>query len=406
MISAIRTARSHGFAALAALALAMTGCMPEEDPNPDPTDTTDPVDTTLAQRDMAVREIAWSPDTAALGKVAAVAERGATTAAFGDTGAVLFTSGVHKVTDAGLTTVQSAAVIPAADHNGQWIAGADAEGKVWRLVAGETFEVVSSLYGLADESVTGLAPFGDAGTVLAVEGALAISDGATVTRYDTGTLAGVTTFAGRVAGVGAGGPAVLDVAGEELTTFDLPEVTSVAFDDKGRLLALSPDTLYREATNGTLIEIYRSETGDLGGLAQAPGRVWFSEGTVAGMVDPEGVALSPEGALPAGAALTGSPSGDVWVIADGALTRIALDVGNDGARHTWETDIQPIFEASCTPCHLAGGTAPVHLSTYDAWETHRESLTQRVLVKGDMPPQGFELSAEDRKVIEDWLSAK
>lgn len=399
-------ARLGGLAALAALGAMMTGCMPEEDPGDGTGGKGDPGDTTLEKRDMGVRAVDWTPDGDALGKVTAVVERGATTAAFGDTGAVLFTNGAHEVTDPMLTTVEAAAVIPAADHNGLWIAGADAAGTVWRLFAGEQFEAVSTLYGLEGDAVSGLAPIGATGTVFTVAGGLAVSDGTNVTRYDTGALTGVTAGGGRIAGVSPEGVVVFKAQAEEMTAFDLPGAAAVAFDDEGRLLALTPEAIYREDAEGALVEIYASEGAGLLGLAAAPGRVWFSDGTIAGLVDPDGVALSPEGALPDGAVISGSPTGDVWVIAGGALSRLALDIGTDGARQAWEADIEPIFEKACTPCHLPGGTAPVHLSTYDAWETHRTSLKQRVLEKKDMPPQGFELSDDDRKAIGDWLSAE
>lgn len=388
--------------AVAALALSMTGCMPEEGPG---TGGTGGDDATLEVRDLPVTVVDWSPDAAALGQVSAVATQDGTTVVFGGAGAALFSGGVLTSTDAAVTTVGAAAVIPAADHQGQWIAGADAEGKVWRLVAGESFAVVSSLYGLSDDAVSGLAPLGDGGTVFAVAGGLAVSDGTLVTRYDTGALEGLATSDARAAGVTGEGVSALEPGSDTLTTFELPGAAAVAFDDRGRLLALTPEAIYREGADGTLVVIHRSEAAGLAGLAAAPGRVWFTDGTTLGLVDDAGVGLSPAGTVPPGGDLTGSPSGDVWVVAGGALSRLAVDIGTADQRQTWEEDMKPIFEASCTPCHLSGGSAPTVLSTYDSWELHRDELRARVIEDETMPPSGYELTDEDRKAIGAWLDA-
>ncbi len=398
-----------GWAAIAALVLSVTGCIPE---NPsgleDPGGTTsgDVGDEPLAVRDLPVQTVDWSPDAAALDGVRAVATRGGTTVVFGDDGAALFSGGVLTGTDAAVTAPRAAAVIPAADHDGLWIAAVDADGRVWRLVAGESFEGVSSLYGLSEEAVVGLVPMGEKGTVFALGGGLAVSDGTLVTRYDTGALVGLAASDARAAGVTAEGISVLEPGTGTLTKFALPGAAAVAFDDLGRLLALTPEALYRERADGTLHVVHRSEAGGLRSLAAAPGHVWFADGTTLGLVDDVGVGLSATGTLTAGAALQGSPTGDVWVLEGGSLSRVAVDIGSAGHRQTWEEAMKPIFEASCTPCHEPGGSAPTVLSTYESWELHRDSLRTKVIEDETMPPSGYELAAEDRKAIEAWLDAK
>lgn len=379
----------------------LAGCAPA--PTGTPNDKPD--DTTLKTRDMAVRTVTWNPEKTDLGQVKAVAENDGMTVVFNAKSALLFSAGLSVSADDNVVGVTSAAVIPAADHVGMWIAGADAKGKVWRLQAGESFEVVSNLYGLMKDPVSALVPMGETGTVFALGSGLAISDGTNVTRYDTGALTGVTADADRAAGVTADGVAVLDPAAGELTAFPLTGATAVAFDDKGRLLALTPEAIYREGSDGALVMIYKSEKASLAGLAEAPGKVWFTEGTKLGAVDPTGVGLSPESAVPESAALSGSESGDVWVLAQGALSRLAIDIGDEKDRAAWEQNIQPIFSHSCVPCHKPGGTAGIVLATYDTWVEHRTQLLDRVIQKKDMPPKGFELSDADRATIGSWVTA-
>jgi mono/diheme cytochrome c family protein len=389
-------ARSVSLAA-ASLLVSLTGCLPEAD--------TGPSTTLLPRRDLPVKGVEWSPDAAGLSGVRAVAERGGMTVVFGAEGATLFSGGVLAGQDAGVGTVESAAVIPAADGAGQWIAGADAAGKVWRLVAGESFEVVSSLYGLSEDPVSGIAALGTTGTVFAVESGVAVSDGALVTRHDTGALTGLTATSDRLGGVTEVGPVTFEPAATELTTFEVPGATAMAFDDQGRLLVLTPEALHREDEGGSLVVIYASEAGGLSALAAAPGHVWFRDGTALGLVDDEGVGLSPAGALPEDAGLAGSPTGDVWVLSGGALSRMAIDIGSADQRETWEKDIEPIFQVSCTPCHLPGGSAPVVLSTYDTWEQHRAELRKVVIEDQSMPPPGYDLSDAERATIAAWLDA-
>ncbi len=381
----------------------LLGCTVEQSPN---TQTDDPNVTTLKTRDVPVRAVAWNPDKTDLGKVSAVAESDDTTVVFNGAGAMIFHSGFADGVDANVVGTKSAAVIPAADHKSMWVAAVDGKGKVWRLHATASFEVVSNLYGLLDDPVNAIAPFGELGTTFTLDKQLAISDGTNVSRYDTGALSAVSSSDERVAGVTPEGVSVLDPKKGELTKFPLKEASAVAFDDSGRLLALTPDTLYREDSGGELVPIHTSDKKDLFGLTGVPGKVWFTEGTRLGFIDSTGVGLSPEGSVTAKASLTGSETGDVWVLAEGALSRLAADLGDEADRAAWEKDIQPIFRNNCVPCHLPKGTANVVLATYDTWVERRAKIHERVNEKMDMPPTGFELSAEDRATIGAWLTSK
>jgi mono/diheme cytochrome c family protein len=359
--------------------------------------------TILPTRDMALRSVDWNPSKQPLGQVGAVVDSDQTTVVFGDKGAVIFNAGVVGSVDDAVTTVKAGAVIPAADHHGTWIAGADQKGQVWRLQGGDSFEDVSTLYGIEKDPVSGLAGVGAQGTAFALATGLAFSDGTTVTRFDTGPLTALVGGQSRAAGVSEKGAHVLDPTGKEVA-YDLSGASAVAFDDKDRLLVLSPEAIYREDGSGDIVPIYKSAGGGLHSLASAPGRVWFTDGSKLGLIDTTGVALSPASAIPEKADLTGSDTGDVWILAGGALTRSALDIGNDDDRAAWEQKIQPIFHNNCTPCHLPGGTAGVVLATYDTWVEHRDVLKKRVIDEKTMPPQGFNLSDADRATIGAWLA--
>lgn len=59
---------------------------------------------------------------------------------------------------------------------------------------------------------------------------------------------------------------------------------------------------------------------------------------------------------------------------------------------TWEGHVEPLFQEHCSgaACHGPdlGDTNRPNLSTYDAWIEREESIVDRVVNKGDMPPLG------------------
>lgn len=76
---------------------------------------------------------------------------------------------------------------------------------------------------------------------------------------------------------------------------------------------------------------------------------------------------------------------------------------------SWDGDIQPIYEASCTGsvCHQDGatGNAP-DLSTYEAWKSFGDKIRTRVVEAGSMPPassRGPEWGDDKVAIIAEWL---
>lgn len=112
--------------------------------------------------------------------------------------------------------------------------------------------------------------------------------------------------------------------------------------------------------------------------------------------------IIPRGFSPA-ARLLGSPSGDVWSIDGGALARFAAEMGDSEDRGVWEKDVQPVYLASCTPCHAPGGSAGADLSTYGAWVARREQIKDRVVTAKTMPPTGIDFTEEERTAIAGWV---
>ncbi|HTN86336.1 MAG TPA: cytochrome c, partial [Sorangium sp.] len=100
--------------------------------------------------------------------------------------------------------------------------------------------------------------------------------------------------------------------------------------------------------------------------------------------------------LPRDGRLIGSPSGDVWLLASGALRRFAAAEGDAGP--AWD-EIAPVFARACAPCHLPRGEGGADLSTGAAWTSRRDAIARRVIEERTMPPPGRPLSEADRARI-------
>lgn len=357
---------------------------------------------------LTVRTVDWNPTGAALGSVAAVAELGGTIAVLADKGATVFSGGLVTAEDAAITGWKSAAVIPAADGNGMWVAGIDATGHVYRLRAGSFFEGISDLYGLEGEAVQGIAPLGGSAVAFALDAELAVADGATVTRYDIdadegGVIAGGNGRAATAHAV-AGKVSVLKAATAQAIVYDLPGAEQAVFDAAGKLVVRTADSIYIEDSAGGLALRYTGAMGPLRELAASDVLVWFVEGTELAALGATSVLRTTGAGVTEGARLVGSPSGDVWTIDGGALARFAAETGDSEDRATWEKDVQPIYLKACTPCHEPGGSAGAELSTYGAWVARRDKIQQKVAVEKSMPPVGIEFSDAEREAVANWAA--
>jgi hypothetical protein len=378
--------------ALAAAALAGCG----EDPPPGIVE--------VDAQPLTVRSVDWNPTAVDVGSVAAVAELGGVIAVFADAGASMFSGGLLTASDGSVNGWTSASVIPAADGNGTWITGIDATGTVLRLRGGAYFEPVSDLYGLEEEEVLSVAALGGSSVAFALDGQLAVTDGMTVTRYDVATYAGLAGADGRAASAVDGKARIFDAASASELTHLLAGVEQAVFDAAGRLVVRTADAIYAEDGQGNLGLRYRAKSGALRELAASDVRVWAVEGTELLSVETDSVLRTDGAAGPEAARLVGSPSGDVWLIEGGALTRFAAETGDSEDRGVWEKDVQPVYHASCTPCHEPGGSAGADLSTYGAWVARREQIKERVVAAKTMPPTGIEFTEEGRAAIAKWVT--
>lgn len=369
----------------------------------------DPEEPPVAPGALVVRTIEWNPSKVNVGKVAAVTEDRGTLVVFGDTGATVLSGGIITATDAAVNDWQAATLIPAGDGNGTWIAGVDGKGRILRLRAATYFEDVSDIYGLADEPILAVAPLGGAFIGFALEGELAITDGTTVTHYEAGSYPELAGGKGRAAGVIDGDVFVFDAAKAQAIHYTVEGAEQAVIDANGKLVVRTRDALYAEDDLGGLVLRYESASGDMhalvtSGTLTSGSRVWFADGATLGTFEDGAVSLTPSAVPLDNARLVGSPSGDVWVLREGELTRFAAERPDAQSRRAWEDTVQPLFLRSCTPCHAPGGSGGADLSTYDEWDARRAALKERVVEKKTMPPTGIEFTDADRKVIADWLA--
>ncbi len=75
---------------------------------------------------------------------------------------------------------------------------------------------------------------------------------------------------------------------------------------------------------------------------------------------------------------------------------------------TFMTNIKPLLTASCTPCHMPGGTNPNKFDDYATTKTKIAVIIDRVqretTAAGFMPRGGSKLSAENIALLKKWVS--
>ena len=83
---------------------------------------------------------------------------------------------------------------------------------------------------------------------------------------------------------------------------------------------------------------------------------------------------------------------------------------------TWSENISPLFNTRCTPCHISQSQAGLNLSTYQSATSNERiikpgdpdnsDLVKRIegSIQPSMPYDGTSLSAEQIKLIRDWIS--
>lgn len=350
-----------------------------------------------------VRAITYNSTMVPLGVVTALAENSTTTVFFGSLGMRLFVSGALTASSDESTSWRSAATVPAGIGAGSWIVAADGMGRVHRLRPDHQLEPVSDRYGLAGQSVRAIASGGMMFVGFATDTGLAIADGMNVRRFMEGPFTTFAAGSGQFAGVGMDRVKALDAMTGRLRTFNLPGASAVAVDSAGKLVVAAGDVLWAEDTDGALTAVFRAPS-TIRSLARSGSRLWFLSGRELGTFAMGRVAMTRSMAVPMSATgLVASPSGDVWVLTNGAPLRFAVDTGMQTPEALWQATMQPIYVAVCARCHAPERILP-DLSTYAGWNANRMKIENSVVMQGEppMPPDGS-MTSEQRMAVARWL---
>lgn len=356
---------------------------------------------------LALQPVEWNAKQTAVGRVAGVAELYDDTLVLSDQGAQVFTSGLLLATDATQKSWRTAAVIPAGDLSGEWLVGVHEDGRLFRLRNRSTVEDITDRYGLSGAPVRGVADLGQGRVGFALDQSLALADGTSVTRYPL-VLTGLVGGGGRVAGLSDGLVRVTETGSLTSRDYQVPGALAVALDAGNRLVVASERSLYAESDTGTLDKVYTSPDATFRGMVRSGTGVWAVLG--------DGLVLLSGGALKRSAdgvvggdgpvRLFGSPSGDVWLLRDGALRRFGEETPGGADEAQWKKTVLPIFTRLCSLCHLPNGSAGIDLSTYRTWASRRALMEQRVLVgkPSPMPPAGAgKLTEDERVALQAWV---
>jgi hypothetical protein len=351
---------------------------------------------------LAVRSVAWNASQTRIGKVRAVTDAGDVSAVFADDGAYVFTAGALVAADRSVTDWVDADTIFGPDGSARWIIGVNARGRVYHLRGRSSFEEVSERYGLGDRQVRGAAVLGTGAVGFLLDGEVALADGMKVTRYGIPRLLEIAGGGGYGAGVASDRVFVFGAAQRTLRSYDLPRATAATLGPDGRLYATTPRAVYASSPSGELDLVLETSGDSIHGLVASGEHVWFADGTELGVVDGARVAETSGAHIAEDAKLRASTTGDVWVLAQGALSRYARVDPEPDLQRAWNDKLSGVFARSCAACHMPNGPSGVDLSSAEAWQTRRALIKDRVVVTHTMPPQGRALTDADRDAIKGW----
>lgn len=355
------------------LALALLGCATPQIPR------------------VAVHSVEWNPNEVDVGYVDAIAEQGEDLFVFSRTGAHVLSGGTLVNSDASIKGFRFATTIPAADGNGAWVVAVDSNGRLFRVRDRSKLEPISARFGLEKSNVRTVLSMGSSRVAFAFDKALAIVDGDRVARYDY-AFTSVAAGSGHGAGIVDGGVLVFDPFRGIDYRYSI-DTEYVAVDAAGRAIVGNHRALWRDE-HGKLMLRYRSPEESLRGVAPSAENVWFLDGDHLGVLDRGISDVTAHGTL------IGSPSGDIWALNGGKLSRFSTDQGS-----AWSA-IAPIFARVCSGCHAPGGSAGLDLSTQSRWESSRAAIEKRVVIEKTMPPRDHPLTDAERASIAAFLARK
>jgi hypothetical protein len=357
--------------------------------------------------ELAVRRVEWNPTRAPLEKIEAVAESGDRTAIFSAGAATVLRGGAVLAVDRDVAGWRRAAgAIPAGDGNGAWLVGIDDHGEPRRLRADSRFERVGARFGLDGAAVSDVRATGGAGIAFLLENEIALSDGAHLQRFPVAAARSLAGGGGRAAVVDNGGVQLIDAAKGTTRRFAIEGAQVAELDENGRLYVATAQAIYVEDRAGALALAYLSDDDQIHDLAIAGTRLWFADGDELGAIDGERIRVTRGARIDRSATLTGSPSGDAWVLSRGGLARFTVDDAALGPLAQWEQAVAPVFARACAECHRPGGSAGIDLSSLESWEARRGLLRERLIAKRSMPPAGHALDEADREILRTWLDGR
>lgn len=360
----------------------------------------------LQEATLPLRLVDWNDGKEPVGQVAAVTEHGDDVIVMSDRGVLFFNHGVFKDRDPSIVTWRGAARVPAIGAEGEWPVGVDGGGRLRWLRGRGALDDVTDRFALPGP-VTDLAALGGGRVGFAISGALYVSEGPSLSRYDV-PATGLAGGGGRAVLAAGDEVRVLDPAQGSGRRFALPGVVAAAVDATGKVVAATARALYREADGATLQRVHEEPEGgaEIRGLAAAGAGVWVAIGDGLALLRGDQLLRGPGDMGLGGARLIGSPTGDLWLLGGGVLRRAAEADGGDADQEQWKRDVLPIYTRSCSQCHRAGGLS-VDLSTYSTWAERRALIGQRVIDRKPtpMPPAGAApLTTEELAGLQAWIA--
>lgn len=300
---------------------------------------------------LEVRAVDWNPERAPIAPVRAVADLGDDVVVLSDGAATVLRGGHVVAVDRAVPRWIGAGTIPAPGGRGDWLVALDGAGGVRRVLRNGMLEPIADRFDLDGARVSSAGSLGGPAAAFRLDGAIAITDGAFVTRLASGPVASFACGGGRVA-LGGAPVRVVEVATRRVSAFALPRATGsgaapaplVALSPKGMLFVATTDALWGEDAGGDLRVRFEARGHSLHGLAVSADRVWFADGAELGVIEGDRVRETRGAGVRPDAALVGSSSGDVWVLSDGALARFAPA---DARRPAFEQAVLPVFRRAC-----------------------------------------------------------
>ena len=282
----------------------------------------------------------------------------------------------------------------------RWVVGL-AGGSLWRVTSAGDLEAIGDRLGIGGTRVLSVDAAGPTFAIGLVDGVAVSHDGFHLMRFATGSAVPFVAAAADRIAVGTDSSVdVFDLARSSRVHYSADGLSSVAFldaaTDHPRLVITANDAAY--VADGAQLRRVTTPSSVLRTIVSGS-RIWMLGGSQLYSRDQsESVRIDAE--VKDGARIFSAGGGGVW-LAGTSLVRYAFETSAE--RSSWQAEVDPVFQRSCSKCHLAGGAAELDLSTAAAWLEHADDIRQAIETR-TMPPPETELSDTDREALERWLT--